>query len=419
MSEPDFNFTRSEIKRWEGHGWNRCPIELLLLGIFIVFLPQCTADGSQERPPVEQRHPIDSALLSNSTDVPVHDLDFPSLESVLPPGLTGLTEFPEQSAVGLLDGDSALILGKMLDAAIIPVEPRPKVALLDGSYRIARVFALDGTPESSFGGQGEGPGELTSPVALEYADGAALILDAALKIERYGWTGSEWEPVGRLGLRMDAQDLCPLDDGLAVLGLRIGEDGRIGSAGARVIHVLSYRDQEVLTSFSEPYHHDGILALWYMARGKLTCDRSRGVVWVAYEMLHEVHALDLDGNLLWISRLTDMTCPDLIETAMDGNTRVGRDPEYRDPTELITHISLLDESLLAVQVASYSFERTQTGRPGRRSVSYRTYLIDAESGLGVGGFRGTHQVIGGGNGHAILYREDPFPQFAVVSVSGG
>jgi hypothetical protein len=390
---------------------------MLLLSIATVLLLQCTPDDSQERQPVEQRHPIESALLSNSTDAPVHDLDFSKLDSVLPTNLAGIAEFPEGSAIGLLDGDSALILGRILDAAIIPAEPRPKVALLDGSYRIARVFGLDGTPEFSFGGQGEGPGELTSPVALGYADGEVMILDAFLKIERYGWTGVEWEPAGRLGLRMDAQDLCPLGESLAVIGMRIGEDGEIGSShDPRAVHLLSYRDQEITASFSAPYSYDGIMALWYMMRGKLACDSGRGVVWVAYESLGEVHALDLDGNLLWITRLTDMATPEMVE--MEGEA-IRRDMRAGQPVEIITHISLLDESLLAVQVWSVTVELAETGGPGERTSSYRTYFLDADSGLGVGGFRGAHLVIGGGDGHAILYREDPFPQFAVVRVSGG
>ena len=404
----------------------------LILGILPIFLPQCTPDDSQdtseasterdapERRPTEVRHPIEGALLSNSTDAPVHDLELSDLESETPTGLAAITEFPEEAAVGfvgMLEDDTAQVLGEIIDAIMLPSEHPAELALLDKSYGMVRTFAPDGTPQATFGGIGEGPGELRSPVALGYADGAFLILDAALKIERYGWTGAEWEPAGRLQLPMDAQDLCPLDEGLAVVGMRIGEDGRLGSSqDPRAVHILSGPGQEVSTSFSAPYSYDGILALWYMMRGKLTCDSGRGVVWVAYEALGEVHALDVDGSLLWIARLTDMAVPQMVE--MEGRS-IGGDRKPGEPVEIITHISLLDESLLAVQVWSVSIELNETGRPGERTSSYRTYFIDAHSGLGVGGFRGDHQVIGGGNGQAILYREDPFPQFAVVAIGGG
>jgi hypothetical protein len=153
-----------------------------------------------------------------------------------------------------------------------------------------------------------------------------------------------------------------------------------------------------------------------MMRGKLACDPARGIVWVAYETLHEIHALDLAGNLLWVSRLTDMITTPMIESE---GSRFRADAKEGVPIEIITHITLLDESLLAVQVLSVLAERVAEGDGFDRTFTYRTYFIDADTGLGVGAFRRNHQVIGGGNGHAILYREDPFPQFAVVSLSGG
>jgi hypothetical protein len=49
-------------------------------------------------------------------------------------------------------------------------------------------------------------------------------------------------------------------------------------------------------------------------------------------------------------------------------------------------------------------------------VDFRTYFVDANTGTGLGGIRAKHQVIGGGQSRAILYRDDPFPQVAVVAL---
>lgn len=380
----------------------------------------------QERQPNERLHPMEEALLSNSTDAPVREVDFRRLESALPARLTVLARFPEDAAIGrlgLTEDDTSQVLGKIVDALLLPRTPvtdptGPDLALLDQSYTMARVFGADGTPLSRFGGKGEGPGELTFPLALASAGGDVLILDGAMKVERYGWSGTQWEPTQRLPLPMDAQDLCPLDDGLAVIGMRVGEDGMLGSSGdPRAVHILSYDDEEVTASFSAPYDYDGVMALWYMMMGKLACDRVRRMVWAGYQYLHEIHALDLDGDLLWITRLADMPTTYMME--MRGGAAVGGRPFEGVPVEIISGITLLDHDLLAVQVTSAFFERNTEGAPPTRTVSYRTYLIDPDTGEGVGAFRAEHQVIGGGNGYAILYREDPFPQVAVVKVGEG
>ncbi len=427
----------------------------VFLAFFSLGTPPAAAELSampspQERQPNERLHPMEEALLSNSAGAPVREVAFRRLESALPARLSVLARFPADHAIGrlgLTEDDTTQVLGKIVDAILLGgiVEERaalapeaqsqparsdaartnpgsglaqPDLVLLDQSYTMARIFGADGTPLSRFGGKGEGPGELTSPVALASAGGDVLILDAAMKVERYGWSGTEWEPTRRLQLPMDAQDLCPLDDGLAVIGMRVGEDGMLGSSGdPRAVHILSYDDQEVTASFSAPYHYEGVMALWYMMRGKLACDPARRVVWAAYEYLHEIHALDQEGNLLWITRLADVPTTYMVE--MRGGAAVGGRPQEGVPVEMISDITLLDDDLLAVQVTSALFERNTEGAPPTRTVSYRTYLLDPDTGEGVGAFRADHQVIGGGNGRAVLYREDPFPQVAVVRVGEG
>jgi hypothetical protein len=405
---------------------------VLLMGLLQVVFTQCTGGDSgdsaempgggvnPERQPTEVRHPIEDALLSNSTDAPVHDLAFSDLEALAADRFSVLARFPAEGAVGslgMMSDDTTQVLGEIVDGLILPPGSPSEVALLDQSYGVVRTFAPDGTPLATFGGIGEGPGELTWPAALGYAGGSFLVLDAAMKVEQYGWNGAEWEPASRIPLPMDAQDLCPLRDGLALIGMRTGDDGMLGTAhDPRAVHILSSSDGEISSSFSAPYSYDGVLALWYMMRGKLACDAGRGRVWVAYETLGEVHALDLDGTLLWIARLTDMVTPKMVE--MEGEAIRG-DTEEGQPIEIISNISLLDGSALAVQVTSALFQRGGEDDQPNRTVSYRTYLMDAESGRGLGGFRGSHRVLGGGGGRAILYRDDPFPQFAVVPLGGG
>lgn len=89
-----------------------------------------------------------------------------------------------------------------------------------------------------------------------------------------------------------------------------------------------------------------------------------------------MHALNDGGDLRWIVRLTDESYPDILEHP-DG--RFGE-------------------------------------RRGEHTDTYRTYLIEAEAGRGVGAFQADHQVIGGGGDRAVLYRENPFPRVAAVEI---
>jgi hypothetical protein len=181
-----------------------------------------------------------------------------------------------------------------------------------------------------------------------------------------------------------------------------------GVADGMTVHAVS-NDERIQASFSRPYRYSGAGPVHSLTRGTLACDRQRGLVWVAYSTLHEVHALDQYGTLRWIVRLTDQSYPDILERP---GGRFGEDPEQRARADRITHVSLPDDSLLAVQVTSRRFG----DRGGQHTDSYRTYLLDANTGIGLGAFEEDHQVIGGGGGYAVVYRELPFPQFGVVAV---
>jgi hypothetical protein len=365
-----------------------------------------------------QRHPVRDSLLSNVASTPVQDVDFRTLESRTPQALTALARFPEEDAVGELEGDSALVLGKILDATIVPAvtagTPGPVVALLDGSYGNVRLFTTDGTPESGFGSFGQGPGEVRAPVALAADDDAVVVLDAALKIERFGRRGPSWQPLGSTRLTIGGADVCAMDPGLVVLGPLVGAQPKATlRTDPQTVHVVDRKTGEVSTSFSAPYRYDDLMALWEMVKGRLACDRGGDRIWVAYSVLHEVHALDLDGRLLWITRLSDLVYPDLVETTEGGRISIHEDILSTERIEQTTHITRLGRSLLAVQVESYSMADLKAPHP---EPSYRTYFLDAATGRGVGAIAADHQILAADGTHAVLYRQDPFPQFAVVTL---
>lgn len=273
----------------------------------------CTADTHRDdSPPVaqagksEQRHPVRDSLVSNAASMPVQDVDFHTLQSRTPPALTALARFPEDAAVGKLQGDSVLVLGEILDATIVPAvtagTPGPVVALLDGSYGNVRLFTIDGAPESGFDSFGQGAGEVRAPVVLAADDDAVVVLDAALKVERFGRRGPSW----------------------------------------------------------------------------------RSLVY-----------------------------PDLVETTEGGRISIHEDILSTERIEQTTRITRLGRSLLAVQVESCSVADFEARHP---EPSYRTYFLDAATGRGVGAIAANHQILSADGERAVLYREAPFPQFAVVTL---
>jgi hypothetical protein len=97
---------------------------------------------------------------------------------------------------------------------------------------------------------------------------------------------------------------------------------------------------------------------------------------------------------------------------MTGNT-TGTAWNTIERMDWIAGISLLSPTVLAVQVNSRIAEEANKGIV---DISRRVYVIDPRGIEGIGAFRG-HGVLGGGRGLAVVYREDPFPQFALVTQS--
>jgi hypothetical protein len=141
---------------------------------------------------------------------------------------------------------------------------------------------------------------------------------------------------------------------------------------------------------------------------RLSCDPAGKRLWIGYSALGEIHAYTPDGTLLWITRLERFQNPGLLER--HGGVIGAHPSAVSQPFELITHLSYLSGGLLVVEVQSRR-------RAGSDDISHRVYVLDAHTGEGKGVVEG-YGVIGGGWNRAVLYREEPFPQFSVFPVGG-
>jgi hypothetical protein len=353
-------------------------------------------------------HPEAASLQSNTTSGRVLRVESPGRFD-LPAHLSRLATFDDQSAFGKLDGSPAEVFGRIIDAAVLPDS---HIALLDANYGTVRIVSADGRSLGAVGSFGNGPGQFVEPKSLSLtAAGGLLVLDhGGMRIEVFP------EPLqSKQSIRINAPvaypyGACSIDDRLFVTGLRITTQPARQLTGTDMVHEVD-SGGTILRSFSQPYARmsDPLVASTYSPT-QMACDATAGgSLWVAYALLGEVHAFGPDGELRWIAVLTDVRIPRHLQ--LSG--RIGVYPGQGDTIEHINRVRLLSADALAVQVHSRTL---QSDNPRRWEVSYRTYLLDPRNGAVLGSFAGDHQVIGGGGGRAILYREHPYPQIAVVDI---
>lgn len=401
----------------------------------------CACDAGAATPggPGEVVHPRDEDRLSSHTSAPViriaHDPD-----TSLPAWLAPLARFDEAAAVGFFDagaGSESLVFGSLIDAQ---VDPAGRVLLLDKDASAVRVLDPALNPIGRVGRSGDGPGEFRRPTEIfAVEDSGFSILDTgASQVDRFVRTDAGFEPSGGLGLSAlpYPRAACYIGEDLFARGLRLTAGGRSASfddlrttepdslrAESGAVHQIDAEGQ-VVRSFSEEYHgvlpFGGRIALALdelLSEGVMVC--GEGKLWLASVMLGEVHALDAAGNLHWIARVADYDFPGyrFLWSAdgepLQGSASLNLDLEAGNhAVETLRHLALISPELLAVGLQRRRVGSKADGYPV--SFTYRTYLLDPQSGEFLGAFQADHEVIGGGHGRAVLYRAQPYPQIVVV-----
>ncbi len=333
-------------------------------------------------------------------------------EAVLPEWAAPLADFDRGARFGSADGsDGAPLIGELGAAAIAR---DGTVALLDQSFGLVRFISSSAEEISVLGGFGDGPGEFVGPSSVFNLDDAGIgVLDPeGGRIEILDIGG---EPNGSKRVLMPivgASDACLVGRDIFALGLRVTGlgTGEESVDTPSTIHQLS-GDGELVGSFHVPYAFvsDPMIGLVYSV-GQLACseDSEDFTIWAAYSFLGEIHALTPDGAVKWITSIGDLEYPNQLQSGQS----LRMDPIQSRRIEYVSHISLVARNVLAVQVTSRHVEEAFVAPV----FSYRTYLLDPETGAYLAGFIASHRVIGGRSGIAVLYRDDPFPEVAIVEV---
>ena len=393
------------------------------LAVSLILLSGCFADPADEwyKGPNVLAHPISDSLLSSTLELRVRSVTFDDIQALsgeVSPWMPLLAVFDSAGAIGVMSGSPDYTFGVLSDAIVLS---DGRVAVLDESYGLVRLFSPDLTPRGTLGATGDGPGEFADPVALfGSGDRIAVVNRQGSRLEGFSHAFSpqgDAVTTDRLGIDVVfLSDVCETSRGLVAVGTRMLGTVADELVAEEYVHRIDGETGQVISSLPAPYAHGGDLdvAITFGEELHLTCDAEKeGWLWVAHGLLGEVHALDLDGGVRWITILTDVSFPDVMQ--LPGQS-IGLHPEQSQLLEYISGLSILDQSTLAVQVTS--MRRTSRGSSAGRSMSYRTYLLDRLSGELVGGAEGIHRVIGGGFGRAIVYRDSPFPSISLVQGVG-
>jgi hypothetical protein len=358
----------------------------------------------------EIRHPDPELLTSTTSGLAGSPVAGTEGEARGADGLWRAITFPDDRAIGEEGGDGDEILGDIVDATVSGVDGG-QLLVLDGSFGVLRVFDLEGRPLQVLGGLGDGPGEFPSPISIATWADRAIVVDEERLLHRFRWTDGAWSYTGRHSLAFYPLDGCLREDGPLILGtVPPGNDTTLIVTNLNTIHRLG-SGGEIRESFSTPYGSDNLLVHEWYSVGRIDCKEETGQVWAAYARLGEVHGFDERGRQ-WITQVPDFLHPDGVEEPGRG---FGPDPSSSERYDLLARLSGVSADLLSVSVFSRRMQDIVDGR--QFEGTHRNYLLDASSGRVRAVVEGNFTVLGGGHGRAVLYRESPFPQIAVVDVT--
>jgi hypothetical protein len=342
-------------------------------------------------------HPDPSALASTHfSQILRKDSESPEdLESLRP-----LFTPSDSEMIGALDGSPDLVFGSLASALIIPSpDDTGRLALLDLVSAEILLFSLDGKPLARSGGFGDGPGEFVAPVSLGPGGhpGEVVVADHSGKLHSFRLDGDSLEFLGRINVRMPIEGGCTAGTQPIVMVAGTALDAS-ESASPTLLALDSAGN--VLQAFGNPYLSKDPMARYWYSMGFLACGSE---VFAAYMRLGEVHAFSNEGKRLWICQLPDFA---LVRSfAQPGG--FGFDQGYRGVLDMIQGLTAVGTRLLAVRVLSMDY----SARPAVSSET--TYLLRQEDGEILGQLPSGLRVLGGDDHRVVLYREAPYPQFAL------
>jgi hypothetical protein len=365
------------------------------------------SSGQRPVPGEIRRHP-DTEYLVRPAGVPLREVSAEAivLSETLQRHLDQLHAATRVASIGVFDGPEAFVLGEVGDVVL----SGGRVYVLDVQAQDVRVFSTAGAHLATFGGPGEGPGELFRPKALTHRPDSETVwvADEGRRLSQFSFNDEAPRFDGTVKVDTGVTDVCFTAGTLVVHGLLVVEERgplqRLTTAG-EVTTVFGHQ------AYGSPSHSLNTL---FNMRTKIACSRRSPLIFYGTN-LGELRAHQADGELVWITALTDFIWPDARELR-DGRYSMVRQARLN---KLVGLTVLPDESseALLVQVSLQEPGR-ETGGTWYEETRLDSYLIDPLT--GEGGYVGSDLplVVAARPGVVATLTDDGYPRISLLE-SGG
>lgn len=371
-------------------------LSLLLVSVCILLIVTAIRRAPDSKVNVEVTHPTpqnipDASVILTREGDPAYDLSYWS--STRPVTQIGVDEGPEHAMLG--------------DIESVSMDANGNIFILDYEYSAVRIYNEGGDYVSSFGGEGDGPGEIWNPesIDLSESDNIAVIVGREPRITMYR--------------RSDSPDSLEyvFDSSFIQLNNAIS---RAGCAMNGNIYVLAYSSEHdgvifkydltgrFITSFGDKYRDpEPWIKQSLSLRGFLACsDEHDTVAWIR-QNIPVVHVYTGNGELLVRYKLQDFT-HSVVTQRLTENGRPSLSFEaLKERESWFSNLFTDDDGAFVVShvtaVESTSIQGASLPR------DFHVYRLAPH--LGIETYLGSiPRVVAMSKGRVVLKAESPYPQ---------
>lgn len=371
-------------------------LSLLLVSVCILLIVTAIRRAPDSDVNVEVTHPTsqnipDASVILTREGDPAYDLSYWS--STRPVTQIGVDEGPEHAMLGVIES--------------VSMDANGNIFILDYEYSTVRIYNEGGDYVSSFGSEGDGPGEIWYPESIDLSEDDSLAVIV----------GSE--PRITVFRRSDSQDSFEyvFDSSFIQVNNAIS---RAGCAMNGHIYVLAYSSEQdgvifkydltgrFITSFGDKYRDpEPYVVRTLSLRGFLACsDKHDTVAWIR-QNIPVVHVYTGNGELLVRYKLQDFT-PSVVTQRRTENGRPSLSFEaLKERESWFSNLFTDDDGAFVVShvtaVESTSIQGASLPR------DYHVYRLAPH--LGTETYLGSiPRVVAMSKGRVVLKAESPYPQ---------
>lgn len=288
------------------------------------------------------------------------------------------------------------LFGAVTDAAF---DAGGNIYVMDASSQEVRVFDPLGKHLGTLGGRGDGPDELRNATRVAIMPDGRLLIPTPRRIQIFAQHTGEWRLDETREVEINASSVCLDDNGKWYFwGWRRADN--------TIVQRIAGPSHDEVTSLGSGYNDKEWLVQWRMAdNGEVACARHPESVVAAFGVLPLVRSYSVDGNLRWVANIQELKPMQ----AVSGSTEDGR-PFVRRLRHL-EHDLLGSATYLSTGHVLMQYYRI---RNRKRSSTPRSYLLDANSGIGAFVSDALPLIVDIRDGRYIAVFADPYPLVEVV-----